>query len=235
MQLPILSPAARPWWILLAMLAGGYILGTWLNRQRSKALGSWLQAGLGVLGGQTRWKWIGSVSSGAQVTITGADRPFRQAEILYALLTRELLPLWGIELLRGKRDLLVLRADLRAQPAREFEVVPVSGSLRATLDSSAGEFPWHWHEMPAGLGLATRGEADARLVARVRMFLDQYGAYLERLSLRQRNPNLILFVRMTGLEQKPAKEFLASVRRLMEESSKAPPQAKGQAAAAQRL
>jgi hypothetical protein len=230
MQLPILSPAARPWWIMLALLAGGYILGTWLNRQRSKTLGLWLQAGLGVLGGETRWKWVGSVSSGAQVTITGANRPFRQAEILYALLTRELLPLWGLELLRGKRDLLSLRADLRSQPAREFEVVPMRGSLRATLDSSAGELPWHWQEMPAGLGLATRGEADAKLVARVRLFLDQYGAYVERLSLRQRNPNLILFIRMTGLERRPAREFLASVRRLMEESSKAQPQARGQTA-----
>jgi hypothetical protein len=212
MQLPILSAAARPWWILLAVLAGGYILGSWLNRRRSKSLGTWLQAGLGVLGGQTRWKWIGGMSSGAQVTITGADKPFRQAEIMYVLLTREFLPLWGIEMLRGKRDLLVLRADLRATPLREFEVLPMRGDLRATLDGHAGEQPWQWREMPAGLGLATRSEPDAKLVAAVRKFLERYGSHVQRLSVRERNPHLILFARMTGLEQRPAKEFLAAVR-----------------------
>jgi hypothetical protein len=220
MQIPILSPAARPWWILLAILAGGYILGTWLNRRRSKSLGLWLQAGLGVLGGQTRWKWIGTMSSGAQVTITGADKPFRQAEILYLLLTREFLPLWGIELLRGKRDLLVLRAELGAKPAREFEVVPMRGSLRATLDKSAGEQPWQWQEMPAGLGLATRGNTDAKLVAAVSKFLERYGPYVQRLSVRERNPHVILFARLTGLEQRPAKEFLAGVRSVVAEGGR---------------
>jgi len=36
----------------LEVLAAGYILGTWVNRRRSKALGVWLREGLGVLGGQ---------------------------------------------------------------------------------------------------------------------------------------------------------------------------------------
>jgi hypothetical protein len=212
MQIPILSPAARPWWILLAVLAGGYLLGSWLNRRRSKELGLWLQAGLGVLGGQTRWKWIGTMSSGAQVTIVGATRPFRQGEILYLLLTREFLPLWGIELLRGKRDLMVLRAELTARPAREFEVVPMHGSLRAALDRGAGDVPWRWQEMPAGLGFASHGSADGRSAAAVRRFLETYGPYVQRLSLRERSPQLILFAHMSGLERRPSKAFLAAVR-----------------------
>jgi len=212
MQLPILSPAARPWWILLAILVGGYLLGTWLNRNRSKSLGLWLQAGLGVLGGQTRWKWVRTMSSGAQVNVTSADKPFRQAEILYLLLTREFVPLWGIELLRGKRDLLVMRAELRSRPGREFEVVPISGKLRATLDGAVGDQPWIWQEMPAGLGLATRDGGDARLVAALRNFLERYGRHVQRLSVRERNPHLILFASLTGLERTPSKEFLKGVR-----------------------
>jgi hypothetical protein len=215
MQIPILSPAARPWWILLAVLAGGYMLGTWLNRRRSKDLGLWLQAGLNVLGGQTLWKWVGTMTSGAQVRIIGATRPFRQGEILYLLLTREFMPLWAIELLRGKRDLLVLRAELTTKPVREFEVVPIRGSLRTTLDRNAGAVPWQWQELAAGLGLATRTDPGGQTAAAVRKFVDAYGPFLDRLSLRKGSPQLILFARLAGLEKRPAKEFLAGVRDLV--------------------
>jgi hypothetical protein len=200
---------------LLAVLAGGYILGTWLNRRRSKDLGLWLQAGLNVLGGQTLWKWVGTMSSGAQVRIIGATRPFKQGEILYLLLTREFLPLWGIELLQGKRDLLVQRAELTVKPAREFEVVPIHGSLRTALDRNAGAVPWQWQEMPAGLGLATHIDPGGQIAAAVRKFLDAYGPFLERLSLRKGSPQLVLFARLAGLEKKPAKEFLTGVRDLV--------------------
>jgi hypothetical protein len=215
MQIPTLTPSLRAWWIVLAVLVAGYMLGTWLNRRRSKELGLWLAEGIGVLGGQTLWKWVGSMTSGAQVTIAGASKPFRQGEILYLLLTREFIPLWGIELLRGKRDLLVMRVELTARPAREFEIVPIQGNLRKTLDRNPGAIPWNWQEMPAGLGLATHVDPGGQTAAAVRKFLDAYGPFLERLSLRKGSPQLILFARLTGLEKRPAKEFLAAVRQVV--------------------
>ena len=36
--------------------------------------------------------------------------------------------------------------------------MPLQGKLRTLLDNKAGDQPWQWQEMPAGLGLATRGE-----------------------------------------------------------------------------
>jgi len=212
MQIPTLTPSLRAWWIVLALLVAGYMLGTWLNRRRSKELGLWLAAGVGVLGGQTLWKWVGTMTSGAQVTFVGAHKPFKQGEVLYLLLTREFLPLWGIELLRGKRDLLVLRVELSAKPARELELVPISGKLRETLDRNPGAIPWQWQEMPAGLGLATQIDPGGQTAAAIRKFVEKYGPFLERLSLRKGSPQLILFARLTGLEKRPAKEFLAAVR-----------------------
>jgi hypothetical protein len=212
MQIPTLSPSLRAWWIVLVVLVVLYMLGTWLNRRRSKELGLWLAAGVGVLGGQTLWKWVGTMTSGAQVTIAGGSRPFKQGEILYLLLTREFLPLWGIELLRGKRDLLVMRVELAAKPAREFEVVPIKGDLRNTLDRNAGALPWTWQEMPSGLGLATHIDPGGQTAAAVRKFLNVYGPFVQRLSLRKGSPHLILFANLTGLEKRPAKEFLTAVR-----------------------
>ena len=216
-SLPTLSPVARILWILLVVLVGGYLLGRWLNQRRSKAIGEWLQSGVKVLGTQTSWKFPGGVSSSAEVTINNAIAPFREVVISYHLLTREIPFLWGVELLRGKRDTLVMRADLRANPRQEFEVVPLHGVLRRTLDQHPAEHPWRWAEMPSGLGMAARNQAGERIETGVRAFLDRFGGSVQRLSLRERSPNLVLFVRVPGVQGAPAKEFLQAVRRLVDQ------------------
>ncbi|MGC8782273.1 MAG: hypothetical protein ACP5UQ_15540, partial [Anaerolineae bacterium] len=115
-MLQVTDPGARALWGILIILLVGLMVGSWLNRRRSKAIGLWLQAGLAQLGGQTTWRWVRGMGSAAQITIEGANRPFGRLEIGYYLLTRELPLLWGIELLRGKRDLLAVRGDLREPP-----------------------------------------------------------------------------------------------------------------------
>ncbi len=202
-------------WLVLIVLVVGYLAGVWRNRQRSKAIGTWLQAGLGKLGGRVAWRWIRSMNSGAEVIVAEARPPFRQLQINYFLLTREFTPLWGLELLQGKRDLLALRCELRHPPAQELHVVPWQGRLRNQLDKAAGAVPWHWIEMPAGLGLATRGAADQVLVGRLTAFLEGYGDAVERLSLSRRNPHLIIFFKLKGIEKRPVTELWAALGHLL--------------------
>jgi hypothetical protein len=218
MSLPTLSPVARILWIILVILVVGFLLGRWLNRRRSKAIGEWLQSGIRVFGAQTSWRFPRGISSGGEVKVSNANAPFRQIELGYYLLTREFPFLWGVELLRGKRDMLAMRGDLRGMPALEYEVVPMRGALRQALDRHAGEFEWRWVEMPAELGMATRNASGARAEAKVRAFLKVYGQSVQRLSLRERSPNLVLFVRVSGIEGSPAREFLQAVRRLLDQS-----------------
>lgn len=213
--MPIVGSEERVFWAIILVLIVGYLAGAWLNRQRSKALGQWLQRGLRLLGGKPAWKVVGSLNSGAQVSIADASKPFRSLQITYVLLTREFLPLLAFELLRGKRDTMIVRAELRVRPDREFEVVPLDGPLRRSLDANAGEQPWNWREAPAGLGIATRGEGNDPLVARVTSFLDRYAAYVQRLSLRQRQPNLVLFVYLPGLVRSDSLALLGAVRDLL--------------------
>jgi hypothetical protein len=42
-----------------------------------------------------------------------------------------------------------------------------------------------------------------------------YGPFVQRLSLRKGSPQLILFAQLSGLEKKPAREFLAAVREVV--------------------
>ena len=194
------------------MLVLSYLAGAWLNRRRSKVIGKWLQAGLGVLGGKPAWKLTRSLSTGAEVMVADAARPFQRVQAGYYLLTREIMPLWGIELLLGKRDRLAIRADLRVQPAAEYELVPLQGKLRTLLDSKAGEQPWQWQEMPVGLGLATRGETSRATVQAIGAFAKHYGPLIERLSLRPRQPSLMVFVRLTAPGMPSATELLRGLK-----------------------
>lgn len=213
--MPAVTGIERIWWFVLIALVVGYLVGVWLNRQRSKTLGAWLQAGLGKLGGRVAWRWVRSMNSGAEVTIGEARPPFRQLKINYFLLTREFPPLWGFELLREKRDLISLHGELRSPPAQEITVVPLQGKLRTELDKAAGDIPWHWTEMPAGLGLATRLAPSKALVGRVEIFLNGYGASVERLSLRRRSPQLVIFLKLQGVEKRPITELWAAIEKLL--------------------
>jgi hypothetical protein len=208
------GPVERILWAALLILVSGYLAGTWLNRRRSRRIGRWLQGGLEGAGRKPSWKWVKSVASGAQLTIGEPVQPFTELEITYLLLTREIPLLWVIELMRGKRDLLRLRASLRHDPTQEIEVVPFDGEYRRTLDNHAGSEAWHWQQSGPTLGLATRGESNSRPVRSVNAFLEQYGPYVERLSWRQRKPHLVLFMRLTGLERTPPNQLIKHLREM---------------------
>ncbi len=201
-------------WVVLILLVASYLGGTWLNRQRSKAIGKWLQAGIGLLGGRVAWRWLKSMSAGAEVTVVETRPPFKSVQLTYFLLTRELAPLWVIELLRKKRDLLLVKADLRSLPAREYEVVPLNGKLRATLDS-AEDRALAWQPLAAGLGLGTQSSADARVPGPIGTFVEKYGSDIERLSVRRRSPHLVLYLRLEQVENRPVDELLRALQKLL--------------------
>ncbi len=183
MTLPA-SGSERVFWAILIVLVLCYMLGSWLNRRRGEHIGRWLQAGLAKLGGRPAWKILRSISSAAQVNIGDAAPPFRQVQVTYALLTRELPPLWAVEWGRGRRDTLAVRADLRAEPAGEIEVVPKEGHLRRQIDRLAAGRPWEWRAGPATLGIATRGPVAAATLDGIDRFIAAYGPQVQRISLQ---------------------------------------------------
>lgn len=204
----------RVLWIIIIVLVVSFLAGSWLNRQRSKAIGHWLQAGLTGVGGQTTWKWIRGMNSGAQITVEEAAKPFKRLEINYFLVTRELPPLWGIEWLRGKRDLLAVRGELRAAPEREIEIVPAQGKLRQALNAREGA-PLTWSDGPHGLSIGTRDGSATELARRARPFLEHYGGAIQRLSIRRRQPNVVLFAHVSGLAGGSSGDFLRALRKVV--------------------
>jgi hypothetical protein len=109
--------------IVISVLMGvWYVVGASINRKRGVATYQWLQAELEQIGKITEAKWIGSSGSGARLLIGSASKPFRRVEVIFLLESREIMPLWIFNRIRGKQDEMVLKANLRKVPLQEIEV-----------------------------------------------------------------------------------------------------------------
>ena len=94
-----------------------YIIGSITNRRRGLETFRWLREALGTTGKVDEARWIGSSGSGARLTVSKANRPFQRIEVVFLLDSRELLPLWLVNLMRGKQDEMILKATLRSLPS----------------------------------------------------------------------------------------------------------------------
>ncbi len=189
-----------------------YAGAAFYNRKLGVRVYRWLQPGLGSLGEITRAKWLGSSGSGARLLVGKAARPFRQVEVAFLLETRELLPLWLLNRSRGRRDRLIVRADLRSAPAGELEVLRRGDRRLRSLTAPEEGRAWTRiaEGLPEGLEALWRGGAPA-LPGRLASFLQRYQGAVLRLSLARKSPHLILEIHLPELMAAPAEAFFSAL------------------------
>ena len=179
------------------------------NRRLGIRTYRWLQPGVASLGKITEAKWIGSSGSGGRVGGAQAKQPFRQAEVAFLLESRELLPLWLLNRLRGIRDSLIVRAQLRSVPQGELEILPQGHARFKDLLTESKQNPWAMLEqdLPAGLQAAARGRNMDRMLSSAEALLKEVGPGIRRLSLARTAPHLILDVKIAQLRPAPSEGF----------------------------
>jgi len=190
--------------VFLALWYGG---GHLYNRRRGQRLFRWLMAGLDVLGGEREAGWLGSPATGARINLTRATPPFRRLEITLLLENREMLPLWLLSRLRGKRDGLIIKATLRSPRRGEVEIVPATEPMAQGLRREQ-EQPWTWQEGPYGLLIAYRDSGARAQTAGLTTWLEAYGAHLHRFSWRKADPHIQFQANVAGLLATPSETFL---------------------------
>ena len=193
--------------VLVLWYGGGHLY----NRRRGQRLFRWLEAGLDVLGGEREAGWLGSSASGARINVVHAAHPFRRLELTLLLENREMLPLWVLGHLRGRRDGLIIRATLRSPRQGEVEVVPATGQTARGLHQEQ-ERPWTWQQGSHGLSIAYRGSGAQPQVAGLESWVDAYGAHLQRFSWRKTDPHIQLQVNVAGLLTVSSEAFLADLQ-----------------------
>jgi len=127
-----MSPGLSVFVVVVIIVAGWFALGTHANVRKGHRLLDWLQSGLPLLGEKTTLQWLGS--SVVHLKIEKANPPFRRAEVLIVLEPRDVPHLWLFSRLRGRRDLLIIRTELRTVPHMQVEILdPQAWSTRAIL------------------------------------------------------------------------------------------------------
>jgi hypothetical protein len=191
-----------------------FAIGTQVNIRRGNAFLRWLQGGLPLIGRRTTMRWLGS--SAVELVIAEPAAPFRHVTLILVLEPRDLPWLWAMTRTRGRRDLLIVRADLRSAPRADLEVARAD-SWSARLPIQAGDAMVALEEVdwPAGRW----GTVDARASAgvdrpravRAWSALDEASAGVSRLSIRRTVPHLEIHLHPPA-DSRPADRLVQAVR-----------------------
>jgi len=184
-----------------------YIVGSTINRKRGVVTFHWLRDGLETMGKVSEARWIGSSGSGARLTINQADRPFQRIEVVFLLDSREIMPLWVVHLIRGKQDEMILKATLRSRPSGEFEVGR-SGSKDVRNLLSGNDSSPHQHvSTTSGFEVFSKGKSNETQLANLQSIINHHHLAINRISLQQQVPHLILRADLPPLREANLEEF----------------------------
>jgi len=126
--------------VVVIAIVGWFALGTHVNVRKGHRVLEWLQGGLPLLGEKTTLRWLGS--SVVHLQIEKAREPFRRAEVLVVLEPRDVPPLWLLSRLRGRRDLLIVRTELRSVPKLQVEILDRQAWSTRAVDREVRQLQW---------------------------------------------------------------------------------------------
>ncbi len=185
---------------LCVLLLVWYICGAAINYRRAGSVETWLKEGAAALGDFGGTGWLTALHSAAKIVIRQARAPFRAVELFFVLEARENLLVWIARHLLGRRDELVVRAELRSAPAEELDVARKS----------------HFRNTTGPFDVSLPGGKSASLSGKVKLFLDTYSASVLRLSLRRKSPHVLVRIQLDPLRRKEARAFFSDLRTFLE-------------------
>jgi len=141
-----MSPELAVFVVVVIAIVGWFALGTHLNVRKGHRFLEWLQDGLPLVGEKTTLRWLGS--SVVHLQIEKAREPFRRVEVLLVLEPRDVPPLWLLSRLRGRRDLLIVRTELRSVPSRQIEILDRTAWSTAAIEREVRQ--QQWQLVPSG-------------------------------------------------------------------------------------
>ena len=169
---------------------GWFALGMQWNIRKGNNVLRWLRDGLPVIGEKTTMRWLGS--SVVELKIEKARDPFRNAETLVVLEPRDVSLLWAFYRARGRRDLLIFRAQTRASPSFELEAIDPKAWTTHGIERDVQGKGWHALQIDGGSGLNVylANEVEANRAKTLLAQTMNMGGKLVRLSVHRTVPNL---------------------------------------------
>lgn len=187
-SLEALTPSIVIALLLLVML--WFALGTSWNIRKGNELMRWLQSGLPILGQRTTLRWLGS--SAAELRIVSPNAPFREATVVVVLEPRDVGLLWAFAHSRGRRDFLIVRANLERPPRFSADIGDPRG-----WTGRLGEVETHWRKIdwPGGCDAAVGPGADEPAIRSAWERLSQASEGVWRMTVQPVVPHLEVHLR----------------------------------------
>jgi len=205
--------------IAVLVVLGWFAAGSIWNVRKGGAVMRWMQGGLPRLGPRATVRWLGTTS--VELGIASAKAPFERLTLAIVLEPRDVPWLWWLGHRRGRRDMIILRAQLLRPPGAALDVIdPASWSSRELLARIASE-GWSVRE-PSGPGhLLACYRTPAALEAGDALLALAAGAKLavRRLALRQAEPHLQLHLDLPSLAAR-ADDYFEALRALGERAER---------------
>lgn len=195
---------------LSILLVLWYPFGRQMNRRRGLQALRWLREGIRAYEGQASVTWVGA--SAFRVDVQGALGPFKKVGMMVLLEAREMLLLWIINRLRGQRDILVIKGDLRLKPKTDLELTRRgwrAGRAMKALESEG----WTVDSLN---GMFIARKRDTEITSRLASTLSEEAPRLVRLSLRKKSPHLAANFHLSGLERMTAESLFHFLEKVME-------------------
>lgn len=195
--------------VVVVVIVGWFALGTHVNVRKGHHMLDWLQGGLPLIGEKTTLRWLGS--SVVHLQVEKAHEPFRRVEVLIVLEPRDVPPLWLLSRLRGRRDVLIVRTELRSVPKLQFEVLhPEAWSTRA-VEQEVKEQRWQLVEsLPFRIYALQLDTNPSELIA----IAGQAGLELLRLGVRRSNHALEVHWRLPSRPEFSARAVFEAAQSL---------------------
>jgi hypothetical protein len=208
----------------LAIIMVWWLIGGFINQRRGQAWLGWLQIGVKELGTIEATKWLRSFHSVGLITVRDSRAPFRSLDILFTLESRVNLIMWVLRHLRGRRDEMIIKADLQADPVQELEIGYRGRTSYDVYLARQKDDPFTQLDERDGFRIARRGGEDEYSIARLREFLAGQGKVIQRMSLQRgsrreqrllsprEDKNLLLRADMTRMDPQTPAAFFAALR-----------------------
>lgn len=201
-----------------------FAIGTQVNIRRGNAVLRWLQGGLPVLAPRTTLRWLGS--SVAELTLVDLSPPFGAVQVMVVLEPRDVSVLWAWARARGRRDFMIVRANLRRAPRVEFDAIASSAWASDIVeerirDRLQGPSDWQRDRWVTGtnqdVAAAVAPGIEVTVARRAWAALERTGVSVWRLSVQQTVPHLELHV-LPPARNADAGQFARAVRDLAAEA-----------------
>lgn len=202
--------------LAVILFLGWFAVGTQYNVRLGNNALKWIQKGLPLVGDRATLRWLGS--SVVELKIAKAKDPFRSAELLVVMEPRDVPMMWWWARTRGRRDLIILRGQLRAAPHFDLEA---RGRRAWAQTDLKGDGSPKWIAVQGGVANSMsadyRGEISPFSINRLIVSASLDGLTLTRLAIRRAVPNLEVHFLLPKFDQVSAQRVFNSLRELSEE------------------